>query len=250
MVDDTDNELAPLTNPDAGARISAAALATPGEAPAKAKAKAKPKAATAGKSKTLFGGSDLVPDISGRSNTAGTSRRFRYWVGITASCPVNGIDLAGISFPKVNEQIVPDPNRTGRKRRRLVAGAIVWLTADKIRLMRERLPRTVVRFLDEGAVKDEAGTGENIGDVAQRPRRGQIITIPTDKELTDRRARGKVARPYVPDEKRDVPAARFMFAVLCEDQDKPEQGEFYPDPLEITGLEWPDELAELDKLLR
>lgn len=232
-----DDELAPQTNPDAGKRADVAAAAT--AAPANAL-----------KAKTKVAGADLVADIEGRSLEAGVNRRYRYWVGITPSCPVNGIDLAGLSFPKVNEQIVPDPNRTGQKRRRLVAGAIVWIDEAKIRRLRDRLPRTIIRFSSDDGVLDEPGTGENIGDVAQRPRRGRVITIPTDEELEDRRKRGKPAHAYRPDPKRDVPAARFMFAQLCENQEHPEQGEYYPDPLETTGLEWPDELAELDRLLR
>lgn len=233
-----EDELAPQTNPDAGKRANVAA----GGALAAAAPPLEPK--------TKVAGSDLVADIKGHSQAAGLERRYRYWIGITPSCPVNGIYLAGLNFPKVNEQIVPDPARTGQKRRRLVAGAIVWITEHKIRLLRERLPRTVIRFSSDEGVRDEPGTGENIGDVAQRPRRGRVITIPSDAELEERRQRGKPAHAYRPDSKRDVPAARFMFAQLCENQEHPEQGEFYPDPLELTGLEWPDELAELDRLLR
>lgn len=214
--------LAPLTNPDVG----------------KSAVKAKRKT----KSRTAIAGKDLTADIAVRTQASGLSRRYRYWVGITSSCPVEWIDLAGINFPKINEKIVPDPLRTGKKRRSPVAGALVWLTEDKIRLMRERLPRTVIRFLDDKGVQEEPGTGENIGDVAQRPRRGQVITIPTEEDLADRRKRGKPARVYVPDPTRDVPASRFMFAHLCEDQDRPERGDHYPDTLETTGLEWPDEL--------
>ena len=236
----TKPELAPTANPDAGKR---ATVSADGDIAAAA-------SAPAIKAKTKVEGRDLVADIESRSVASGVGQRYRYWVGVTPSCPVNGLDIAGLNFPKVNEQIVPDPNRTGQKKRRLVAGSIVWVTEDKIRLLRERLPRTVIRFTDDKGTHEEPGTGENIGDVAQRPRRGHVITIPTDEELADRRRKGKPAHAYIPDPKRDVPAARFMFAQLCPNQDQPEQGEYYPDPLELTGLEWPEELAELDKLLR
>lgn len=235
---DIDNDLAPTSNPDAGKRVSVhdgvAATGSERELP---------------EPKTKVAGADLVPNIEAASARTGVSRVYKYWVGVTPSCPANSITIAGINFPKVNEQLIPDPARTGRKKRRMVAGAIVFMTEDKVRRLKERLPRTVIRFNDEAAVQHEPGTGENIGDVAQRPKKGHLITIPTDAELEERRRRGKVARRYIPDPRRDVPAARFMFAQLCADQDRPEQGEFFPDPLEITGLDWPDELEAVDKLL-
>ena len=233
-------EIAPQTNPDAGKRATVAADGVAAAAPF----------TPAIKTKTRVEGSELVADIEKHSVAAGVGKRYRYWIGVTPSCPVNGLDIAGLCFPKVNEQIVPDPGRTGQKKRRLVAGAIVWVTEDKIRLLRERLPRTVIRFTDDKGTHNEPGTGENIGDVAQRPRRGHVITIPTDEDLKSRQQGGKPAHAYNPDPKRDVPAARFMFAQLCANQAQPEQGEYDPDPLELTGLEWPEELAELDKLLR
>jgi hypothetical protein len=229
---DLDNELAPATNPDTGK-------------PAVTGRKKKKTAKTA----THVKGADLVPNLTKRSTAAGTLRRYHYWVGITPSCPVEGLYIAGINFPKVNERLVDDPMRSGNKKRVPVIGAIVWLTEQKIELLRDRLPRTVIRFTDDKGEHEEPGTGQNIGDNARRPRRGHAITIPTPDEIKHREVRGKPTRAYAPDTKRDAPAARFMFAQLCEDQDNPRRGEFYPEPLETTGLDWPDKMAELDDLL-
>lgn len=233
---DLSNDLAPASNPDVGAPAVVNAPRGPQEPTTEAK--------------TTIAGKALTADIGGAAGKYGRTHEYRYWVGVSPTCPVEFIDLAGINFPKVNEQLVPDPMRTGKKKRAPKVGALVWLTEAKIKLMQDRLPRTVIRFLDGKSVKEEAGTGENIGDVAERPRRGQIITIPTDAEVAERRAKGKPTRAYTPDPARDVPASRFMFAQLCPNQKHPERGEFYPDPLEVSGLSWPDELASLDDILK
>ncbi len=199
--------------------------------------------------KTRIAGSALVPDLAAHSSrSGGVLHEYLYWVGVTPSCPREHIDCAGINFPKVNENLVDDPMRTNKKQRVPVIGAIVRLTEDKIRRMRDKLPRLVIRFLDDKGQHEEPGTGQNIGDNFQRPRRGQIITIPTEDEVASARARGKASRQYVP-QKNDAPAARFMFAQLCADQEKGSRGEVYPEPLEVTGLEWPDEI-DGDSLLQ
>ena len=195
---------------------------------------------------TRIDGADLVPDTSS-PGAHGVLRQYKYWVGVTPSCPVEHIDCAGINFPKVNENIVPDPLRTSQKKRVPVIGAIVFLTEDKIRKMRERLPRTVIRFLDDAGVKEEPGTGQNVGDNHQRPRRGHLITIPTAEDVARARKTGRPSRQYIP-QTSDAPAARFMFAQLCDDQERGSRGEFYPEPLEVTGLEWPDALEELQDI--
>jgi len=221
MKPEIDALIPPSTNPDVG------------------KPTATRKAAKA--SKTRISGSDLVPNLEQNRELKGVNHSSKYWVGVTPSCPVEHIDICGINFPKVNELIVDDPMRTSVKKRVPVIGSVVELTAQKIQMMRERLPRTVIRFLDDQGVTNEPGTGQNIGDNHVRPKRGHVITIPTDAEIEERRKKNKGLRTYTPS-KNDVPAARFMFAVLCEDQERGSRGDFYPDVLETTGLEWPDEL--------
>ena len=193
---------------------------------------------------TKIPGASLVPDFGGE--TAGTSTEYLYWVGIIPSCPVEGIDLAGISFPKLNERIIQDPGRPGDSRRVPVIGGLARLTEEKVRVMRDRLPLTVVRFTDGAeskGIQEEPGTGQNLGDLHMRPRKGHLIRIPTEEHVKARRASGKATRRYVR-KKGDEPAARYMFAVLCADQDNPARGEYYPDVLENTGLEWPGKIEE------
>lgn len=183
-------------------------------------------------------GSALVPNL--QEHQVGVAKRYTYWVGVLPKAPIESLDVAGVSFPKMNERIIPDPANPGSKRRVPVIGALVHLTRDKLDLLAERIPNTVIRFLEEEPVKEEPGTGQNLGDLHQRARRGHLITIPSAEEVQARKERGKATQQYVP-RKGDQPAARFMFAVLCKDQDKPERGEFYPDVLEETGLIWPEE---------
>lgn len=188
--------------------------------------------------KTKFDGRDLVPV---RTAVAAASRRYWYWIGVTPSCPRESLDCAGLNFPKVNENIIDDPMRTEKKQRVAVIGALVQLTEDKIRLMRERLPRMVMRLTNDAGAKEEPGTGQNLGDNHQRPQRGHPIRIPTDAEIEQRKKEGKPTNAYVPSPN-DVPAARFMFAKLCDDQVRGNRGDVYPDCLETTGLVWPDEI--------
>jgi len=220
MKPETDTLIPPTSNPDVGKPTTRR---------------------TSRQTKTRIAGTDLVPNLDATRELKGVNRSYKYWVGVTPSCPVEHIDICGINFPKVNELIVDDPMRTSVKKRVPVIGSVVELTAQKIQMMRDRLPRTVIRFLDDQGVTNEPGTGQNIGDNHVRPKRGHLITIPTDQEIEDRRKKNKGLRTYSPN-KNDVPAARFMFAVLCEDQERGSRGDFYPDVLETTGLEWPDEL--------
>jgi len=189
--------------------------------------------------RTHISGSELVPNLDEQRKQLGVSRTYKYWVGVTPSCPREHVDLAGINFPKVNENLVDDPLRTGNKRRVPVIGSIVDLSEAQVRLMRDKLKRTIIRFTDNSGEAEEPGTGQNIGDNHKRPRRGQLITIPTAEETADRIARNKPSRTYRP-HANDVPAARYMFAQICDDQDKGSRGEYYPETLETTGLWWPD----------
>ena len=199
---------------------------------------------------THISGADLTPDLTARGRKDGVSKSYKYWVGVTLSCPRESIDLAGINFPKGNEILVPDPMRTSVKRRVPVIGAIVSLTEDKIKRMRDRLERTVIRFMDNKGVQHEPGAGKNVGDPFERPRRGQVITIPTAEEVKLRREKGKPTREYQHNPSTDVPASRFLYAQLCVDQVNGSRGHYYPPPLEETGLDWPEKLeAELSDLL-
>lgn len=204
----------PTSNPDAG----------------KPTRKQKPKT-------RIVAGSDLVPNLE--TLKTGSLTRYAYWVGISPSCPVENIVLGGINFPKVAERIVDDPMRTAQKRRVPVIGSLVWLSIEQIDKIREALSRTVIRFYPDGGQKEEPGTGQNVGDNHIRPRRGQVITIPSAEQVEEAQKSGRAIRRYIASE-RDVPAARFLFAQLCADQKNGNRGDFYPDPLETTGLDYPE----------
>lgn len=204
------------------------------------KKKAAPKAKAAGAASRIPG-TKLVPDLESLRSSIETS--YAYWVGVLPSCPVEHIDVAGINFPKLNEDVSRD-DVTNSTRRVPRIGAIVRLTADKVKRIEHRLARTVIRFRPEPDQKNEPGTGENVSKMPhQRGRKGFLITIPTEEELRLRAERGLAARRYQ-QQPGDEPASRYMFAVLCENQAKPQQGMEYPEPLEVTGLEWPGDLTE------
>lgn len=234
---------APEANPDVGLPAI-----PPGQESAtkkkrrRRKSAASPAAAADCADGTHIDGAALVPDLDNRREAAGVVSAYRYWVGVTASCPVEHIDCAGINFPKVNENIVDDPKQSGKKVRVPVIGSIVELTEEKVREMRERLPFMVIRYTDDPGEEEQPGTGKNVGKSPHRyPRRGQNIRIPTSAEMEDSKKRGRPTHAYIPRDN-DVPAARFMFAVLCTDQENGNRSDVYPDTIETAGLSWPEQI--------
>lgn len=191
-------------------------------------------------SKTKIAGADLVPPADVRR--PGIERRYKYWVGVTPSCPVEHIDCAGINFPKRNEELLSERGSSEKKRNEVI-GSIVELNEEKIIRLRERLPRLVVRFLNDPGEKEEPGTGQNLGDLYRQPRKGVIVKIPRAEDVAANKAKGWPTHEYVA-QANDEPAARYMFAVLCDDQQRGRRGTTYPETLETTGLEWPDEIVE------
>lgn len=187
------------------------------------------------KGRVVASGEDLFPDLE---DQAVVKKGYFYWVGAIPSCPVERVDLAGIDFPKINELIIDDPTRTGLKKRVPVIGSIVKLDKEKVEQIRERLKRTIIRFLS--GEKENMGGAKDLKDLHKIPRRGHLITIPTKEEIEARKKAGKPINKYIPRE-HDEPAAKYLFAVLCGDQEKPERGDYYPDTLDKTGLVWPDD---------
>lgn len=200
---------------------------------------ADPVAAVAARVNTRTPGSELIPDLT--QNKAAVETSYLYWIGALPGLPTEGIDLAGENFPKVTEDVIKD--RDGKTVRIPRIGALVRISTDKMKRMRDRLRRTVVRFTNDPGQKEEPGTGQNLGDPYIRPRRGLIITIPTEADLKAREQRGMPARRYV-QQKGDEPAARYMFAILCKNQETGERGDSYPDSIEVNGLDWPAPLKD------
>ena len=182
-------------------------------------------------------GSDLVPDLSAPAPEV--TAEFVYWVGVTHDCPVNHIVCAGNDFPMATSEIILDPRDGKRKLSNPPGiGGFARLTRTKIERMRDDLKRLVIRTYPNA--KDDNETGDrskNIGDPIRRARRGQIIRIPRASDFEVARKEGRSINPYIP-QAGDVPAARYMFAVPCEDQKHPKRGTYYPPSLEEAGLHW------------
>lgn len=180
---------------------------------------------------------NLIPDIS--SDSVSVGKEVVYWVGVTPDCPTEGIDVAGMNFPKMNEKLVDDPMLQGKKKRIPQVGALVMMTEARFKFLAERVARLVVRFTDGKGAERIYDKGTDLEALAATRRKGHVITIPTKAETEARRKLGRQTNEYIPD-RGDAPAARFMFAIPCPDQEHPSRGGHYPDTLEKTGLAWPE----------
>lgn len=176
-------------------------------------------------------GADLVPNIDPKSIVTDASKLF--WVGLLKEAPVEDLSLCGISFPKMNEDLVQDPRDPIGKTRVPRFGAQTRLTKAHVTAIKERLRRTVIRFYTGPSLDHEPGTGVVTTEQPVR-RRGQVITIPTEAEVRAREEQGLPTNRYQPDP-RDEPAARYVFAIPGK------RGDYVPQPLEQTGLEWPSD---------
>ena len=189
-------------------------------------------------------GSELAFDP--KKHERQVERSYWYWIGALPGMPIEHVEIGGQCFPKMEEHITR--GAVGETVRAPVIGALVRLTADNVRRIRDRLPRTVVRWRDEDA--DERsdregleGVGQSVDAVLGEPRRrkGYLITIPTESEIAARRAAGRPANLYQA-RAGDEPASRYLFAQRCTDQSRPGRGDHYPMPLEATGIEFPDSI--------
>lgn len=194
----------------------------------------------------LIPGALLTPDLADLETIRGSRTAF-YWTGCLPGCPVEAVDIAGVHFPKVQLEMAKIPGSSQKQARIPAFGALQAVSEHQIHLLRELIPRTVVRFHE--AQREEAGTGTNTGDDYVRPRRGFVLRAQTEAELKIRRDAGRIARAYRR-QPGDEPIARYLYAVLCTDQSRPRRGTDYPDTLDVTGIAtlWPaadDELADL-----
>jgi hypothetical protein len=161
-----------------------------------------------------------------------------YWLGAFPGCCGEGLDIAGINFPKINEDIRPGLGH-GNTERIPRLGAVVRLSQQKVDQIREKLPQSVIRF-------KEAATAEqhrDAMDYTQKRRNGHPIRIPTEAQLKDAKKDGRILRRYVR-RQYDEPAARYLFAVPCTDQKNPVRGVAYPESLEDIDIEWPKAKAD------
>ena len=193
--------------------------------------------------RTKITGADLTVDP--KKHETAVERSYHYWLGALPGLPVENAHFGGRCFPKIEERVGKAAD--GTSSRSAVIGAVVRLTADSVIKIRDRISRTVVRWRQESSEEavERMGTGagrgvESVTD-EQRRRRGHLVLIPTAAEIAAKRAAGRPANLYQP-QAGDEPVSRYLFAALCPDQQQPGRGDHYPEPLEVTGLEWPGQL--------
>ncbi len=209
---------------------------------------------------TTAAGAHLVPDL--KKLKKGVIHKWWYWIGALPGCPHEHLDVGSVDFPKMTEDVRRDSR--GRTIRRAHLGSLRHLTRDQLERIRADLPQCVIRFeeseetwrkradadmrkraaIENRTLRDAdlelSGTLEDL-DLPRR--KGRPIRIPTDKAIALAKQHSHRVRMYAAEE-HDEPGARYVFAELCADQDRPQRRDFYPDPLEITDLEWPDEMQE------
>ncbi len=210
------------------------------------------------KTETRTAGAKLVPDL--KKHQKGIVGKHWYWIGALPGCPREHLDIGSVDFPKMVERVSIDPNSRDTRRVPLI-GSVRQLTLVQLKKIEADLPNCVIRFeqtFDEEAasrVKDAAkcdddspaqlqygpvgGPGSTLEALDVVRRKGHPIRIPTDKAVDEAKKAGRHLKGYSPDLK-DEPAADYVFAVLCSDQNQPQRSDFYPEPLSVTGLEWPD----------
>ena len=203
-------------------------------------------------------GSKLVPDLAKLQK--GIIHEWWYWIGALPGCPREHLDIGSVDFPKMVERVSIDPHSRDTRRAPLI-GSIRKMNAAQLKKIEEDLPNCVIRFdltLEEDAASrvknaakcdddspaqmqygDQGGPGSGLEVLDMVRRKGFPIRIPTDKAVADAKKAGGYLKMYSPNTK-DEPAARYIFMELCSNQNRPQRSDFYPDPLEVTGLQWPD----------
>jgi hypothetical protein len=198
--------------------------------------------------KDLLPGSDLLAQLDQYGDESIAVAAF--WLGVVPQCPTPFIRCGGLSFPKMNEIFVVNPNANrGKSRVPVIGGLHGSVTELMIENIKEHMKRLVIRFSEAPRECDIILPHQSIESVTgdYTPRRGKIVTIPRKKDVEEAREAGRIIKPYVRREF-DEPAAKYMFMQPCVEQERPQRGGFYPDTLEKTGLDM-SAFAELEALL-
>ena len=177
--------------------------------------------------------SRLAPDFD---NIPGEliAEEYSFWLGVTADCPRGQIDVAGLHFPKKEEEIVI--NDAGKQVRVPQHGALNFtVTKYHFDELVKNLSRLVIR---PNKIRNSDETGENIGDPVQRAK-GQLIKIPDEKMIAGAADSGRRLKPYVK-QPGDRPATEFMYFLHAPDKVR---GNKYQTISEV-GLEWPGAIEE------
>jgi hypothetical protein len=186
--------------------------------------------------RVMVDGSKLIPDLNDHQEAM--SEEVFFWIGLTMDAPVEHITLAGIRVSKTQERVVRSKSDPKKHDRFPVYGGIARMTRQRFDQFCEVMSRTVFRFHSTDPVVEEAGTGQNMGDVHVKARRGYPIQIPSAKLIADRKANGKSIRPYRASGL-DEAAAYYVYARECHNQRRPQREQDQPATLDKTGIVWP-----------
>ena len=180
----------------------------------------------------------LAPDFN---NIPGelTLNEHTFWMGVTADCPTGQIDVAGLHFPKSEEQIVI--NDAGRQVRVPVIGALnKTVTRVHFQELVRLLPRLVIR---PSKTITQDGSGQNIGGPIERAK-GRLIKIPDEAMIAGAASHGRKLDPYIK-QPGDRPATEFMFFVHAPSGKRGIEYQTISD----AGLEWPEAVKAVEDLL-
>ena len=198
---------------------------------------------------------ELRPDLDGESGTLAIAESRAYHVGLLPEIEVEGetmenplrfIDCAGIHFPLEQRLMERLPNGKRAAVSVGVGGLHGAITPDHLELLRERLPRLVVRIeLDNrhesirGVKSDvKMANGDEPTPAYLKPR-ARIVKIPTAEELETKRKNGFPAMPYIR-QRGDIPAVDVLYMTPVADQAHPRRHPTPGEPISETGLVWPE----------
>lgn len=176
--------------------------------------------------KTRISAESLKPPLQ---DSVSVTKQYTYWIGVTSDCPGNFLTCGGINFPKITDKMEPDPMKPGSQRRIPEIGCLHPLTQRQMESIIENIPFCVIRF-------QEPREGQE-----GKPRKGYPVRIPSPARIEKAKKHGTALPQYI-QQPGDEWAAKYMFAVLCDDQENPLRGTSYPPTLAEAGLEWPDEM--------
>lgn len=194
----------------------------------------------------LAKGIHLAPDFAQPGK--GIEARRWYWCGTFPSVERGEITVAGISFVRIHQTVMPR-DATGRSPRFPHIGQCMHLSKVQVEAICERLPYMVYRFHDVWRHYDTTGHGiEALSQDSRRDeknpemphRRGTPIRIMTDAEREMRKKNGVPMNAYHP-EALDEALAHHLFIVPCDNQERPMCGQIYPPSVYETGLAWDQE---------
>jgi len=195
------------------------------------------KTTTTGK---IVAGADLAPKLEASPQ----EECFPYWCGSLPESPYEGIDIAGINFPKISETLIrrPSTGPAGVDRIRHT-GQIYYLSRAQLDLLCQKLPLAVFRFTHR---KPDAPkpSRENVPGVQPAPTSSSHIAIllkKPDPDLADNDVR-KHATAYVP-KVGDRSVCDFIYCVPALNGMR-SQDERPPACITETGIRYPAEGTE------